>query len=65
LPAGSPLYLIDDIFGELDPERRNKFLEALSASAQKFVTATSLNWLESSGDAALYLLNDGRIFRKR
>jgi DNA replication and repair protein RecF len=63
--TGSPLYLIDDIFGELDPERRNKFLAALSAAAQKFVTATSLNWLVSSRDAALYLLSDGRIFRKR
>jgi DNA replication and repair protein RecF len=62
--AGPPLYLIDDVFGELDPDRRNNLLGALPVSAQKLVTATSLHWLQSIEDAALYLLRDGRIFRE-
>jgi DNA replication and repair protein RecF len=36
----SPLLLIDDIFGELDPTRRNRLLAALPRDAQKLVTAT-------------------------
>ena len=63
--SGSPpLFLIDDIFGELDPVRRNSLLAALPGSAQKFVTATTLHWLESTEGAVTYILNDGRIEKK-
>ena len=63
--SGSPpLFLIDDIFGELDPVRRNSLLAALPASAQKFVTATTLHWLESTEGAVTYILNDGKIAKK-
>jgi len=40
-----PLYLMDDIFGELDAPRRNRLLEALPAAAQKIIATTSLDWL--------------------
>jgi DNA replication and repair protein RecF len=59
-----PLFLIDDVFGELDPIRRNNLLAALPAPAQKLVTATTLDWMEFSDDATEYLLKDGRITRK-
>ena len=59
-----PLYLIDDVFGELDPIRRNNLLAALPASAQKFVTATSLSWLQPIADAVLFVLRDGMIARR-
>jgi DNA replication and repair protein RecF len=62
--GGPPLYLIDDIFGELDPNRRNNLLVALPAAAQKLVTATSLNWMETKEHAAFYFLSDGRIAMK-
>lgn len=61
---GPPLFLVDDVFGELDPIRRNNLLSALPPSAQKLVTATSLHWMEVSENAAEYLLKDGRITRK-
>ena len=41
----APVLLIDDIFGELDPERRNALLAALPASAQKMITTTHLGWM--------------------
>ena len=44
-----PLFLIDDVFGELDPVRRNNLLAALPSSAQKLVTATTLHWMEYPG----------------
>jgi DNA replication and repair protein RecF len=41
----SPVLLIDDIFGELDPERRNALLSALPADSQKIITTTHLDWM--------------------
>jgi DNA replication and repair protein RecF len=43
---GSPsVYLIDDVFGELDVKRRNALLAALPADAQKIITTTHLDWM--------------------
>jgi recF protein len=55
--AGTPpLYLIDDVFGELDGLRRNNLLAALPPSAQKLITTTSLDWLETPQDAVRHEL---------
>ncbi|HSH39822.1 MAG TPA: DNA replication and repair protein RecF [Chthoniobacterales bacterium] len=63
--AGSlPLLLIDDIFGELDPARRNRLLGALPAEAQKLVTATSLRWQEERAHGPVYELSRGRVQAK-
>ena len=40
-----PVYLIDDVFGELDVKRRKALLACLPADAQKLVTTTHLDWL--------------------
>ena len=37
--------LIDDIFGELDPARRQALLATLPADSQTFITTTHLHWL--------------------
>ena len=42
----SPVYLIDDVFGELDPSRRNALMDYLPASSQKLITTTSLSWMD-------------------
>ena len=44
----APVLLIDDIFGELDPQRRKALLEALPPDGQVFITTTHLNWLEGN-----------------
>jgi DNA replication and repair protein RecF len=41
----TPIYLLDDIFGELDPQRRNALMGFLPAAAQKWITTTHLDWL--------------------
>lgn len=41
----SPIYLIDDVFGELDYRRRNAFMELLPAECQCFITTTHFDWL--------------------
>lgn len=57
-----PLLLIDDVFGELDPIRRNNLLDCVTGAPQIFVTATSLSWLdEMPSDSAHYRVADGRV----
>jgi DNA replication and repair protein RecF len=51
-----PLYLIDDVFGELDSLRRNNLLAALPAAAQKLITTTSIDWLEMPDSATRHTL---------
>ena len=59
-----PLFLIDDVFGELDPVRRNNLLAALPSTAQKLVTATTLQWMEFAPAAVEYRLKNGTITRE-
>jgi len=58
-----PLLLIDDIFGELDPVRRNSLLQHLPADAQKLVTATTMQWRENGVEGPVSELKDGRLHR--
>jgi DNA replication and repair protein RecF len=46
--ARMPVYLLDDIFGELDAGRRNALMQALPPQAQKWITTTSLDWLREN-----------------
>lgn len=46
--ARMPVYLLDDIFGELDAGRRNALMQALPPHAQKWITTTSLDWLREN-----------------
>ena len=57
----APLLLIDDIFGELDPSRRNRLLGSLPIDAQKLVTATSLAWQEKPMDGPVFQLQNGGL----
>lgn len=41
----TPIYLLDDIFGELDLARRNALMRALPKNAQKFIATTTIDWM--------------------
>jgi DNA replication and repair protein RecF len=56
-----PLLLLDDIFGELDTERRNRLLTALPSDAQAVITTTFLDWVDNTASDAVFLLADGRL----
>jgi DNA replication and repair protein RecF len=47
-----PIYLMDDIFGELDPGRRNALMSHLPPKAQKWITTTHLDWLGKTPELA-------------
>lgn len=58
-----PIYLMDDIFGELDPGRRNALMNHLPPLAQKWITTTHLDWLKetpSLGDIGRFRVSDGK-----
>lgn len=55
-----PVYLIDDIFGELDLRRRNALMESFPAKAQKLITTTSLDWL-GSAHPPLFRVEGGKV----
>ena len=50
-----PILLIDDVFGELDPARRNALMAAWPETSQKMITTTHLDWLDERFDDALRL----------
>ncbi len=57
-----PLLLVDDVFGELDPGRRNALMAAWPADSQKLITTTHLDWLDSRfADAAVISVSEGRV----
>ena len=51
-----PVLLLDDIFGELDPARRNALLAALPESSQRLITTTHLDWMPEARDAKILTL---------
>ena len=57
----APLLLIDDIFGELDPARRNALLRSMPSRSQKLVTATNIGWGEVPLDGRKFRLENGRL----
>lgn len=59
-----PLLLLDDIFGELDPVRRNALLEHLPSPAQKLVTATTMQWRGDGVDGPVFELRNRELLRR-
>lgn len=61
-----PVWLIDDVFGELDVARRNALMRALPAGAQKWITTTYLDWLEHAPELdglARFAVDAGQVTR--
>lgn len=57
----SPILLLDDIFGELDPERRNRLLASLPARSQAIITTTFLDWADPRPDDLVLRLAGGNF----
>ena len=49
LGSREPVYLIDDVFGELDIQRRNALMDSFPEGAQKLITTTNLEWFKEVG----------------
>lgn len=60
-----PLILLDDVFGELDRERRKALFAALPADGQRILTTTDLEWLPDHHELepAIYRVASGNLKR--
>ena len=56
----APLLLVDDIFGELDRDRRNRLFASLPAESQRVVTTTSISWLAEAPIGKLYEITEDK-----
>ncbi|MFV0415431.1 MAG: DNA replication/repair protein RecF [Chthoniobacterales bacterium] len=56
-----PLLLIDDIFGELDRDRRNRLLSIFPGAAQTLITTTMLDWRDHGATAKIFDLKEGKL----
>ena len=58
-----PMYLLDDIFGELDPARRNALMDYLPGQSQKLITTTNVDWLHDSAISSWkqFTVSDGDV----
>lgn len=59
-----PIYLMDDIFGELDLSRRNALMNHLPQQSQKWITTTHLDWLKETpafSDLGRFQINGGKL----
>jgi DNA replication and repair protein RecF len=59
----APVYLMDDIFGELDPARRNALMRHLPPLSQKWITTTHLDWLNETpelGEIGRFTVSGGQ-----
>jgi len=57
----TPVYLLDDIFGELDPGRRERFLASLPKGAQVIITTTNPHWLGDGMNLEVREVRQGEI----
>lgn len=56
-----PLLLLDDVFGELDPGRREALIGHLPANAQQLITTTQLEWLSGFAPGRIHRVDAGRV----
>jgi DNA replication and repair protein RecF len=56
-----PLLLMDDIFGELDLDRRNALLLHLPAGSQCLITATHVDWMSGITPGRVHRVDCGRV----
>lgn len=58
-----PLLLLDDVFSELDQEKKRNFINLLNNQVQMFVTTTNLEFLKNIGfkNYSLFNIKDGNI----
>jgi len=56
-----PILLLDDVFGELDPCRRNSLLEMLPGSAQAIITTTFIEWAGNTHNDTVFDLSSGTL----
>lgn len=58
-----PLLLLDDIFGELDPSRRDTLLQGIPSGSQAFLSTTDLSGITLPAGSSVQGLREGTLFQ--
>lgn len=56
-----PIFLIDDVFGELDPGRRRNLIACLPTDSQTLITTTHIDWLENPAPGRQFGVSNGFV----
>ena len=57
----TPILLLDDLFSELDIDKRNKIIDYLDKDIQTIITTTDVDNLKNVDNAYIYKIKDGKI----
>lgn len=62
----SPVLLLDDIFSELDNQKKNKLLSYIKEDIQSILTTTDLRSIKSKNikDSYIFVVKDGKVERR-
>ena len=60
----SPILLLDDIFSELDSEKKNNLIRYIKDNVQTIITTTDINMIDEKlvKKASVFIINNGKIF---
>jgi DNA replication and repair protein RecF len=59
--GAAPLLLLDDIFGELDPSRRDALLAGMPDDSQALLTTADLTGITLPSGSLIHRLEEGRL----
>ena len=62
----SPILLLDDIFSELDINKKNLLLEFIPNDMQTIITTTDLNMIDEKilKDSEIFIVDNGKVISK-
>ena len=56
-----PIFCMDDLFSELDENKRGEVLSCLNPKVQVFITTTDLNFIKTDKDKHIFVVSEGNI----
>ncbi len=61
-----PIILLDDIFSELDSEKKENIIKYINSDMQVFITSTDLNNIDEkiTKNADIFYVNDGKVIKR-
>lgn len=59
-----PIFCMDDLFSELDEEKRSSVLTLLNPKLQVFITTTDINFIKTNKDKHIFHVKDGNISKE-
>ena len=61
-----PIILLDDIFSELDSEKKENIIKYINSDMQVFITSTDLTNIDEkiTKNADIFYVNDGKVIKR-